>query len=239
MRDSRSQNVIAELAGSDPGAGVIYVGAHHDTQADSVGADDNGTGVAAILALAAALARQPRVRTLRFVSFGAEEQLSVGSALYVRRHREELARRGRCMVNFDTLGSHLGWNYLVCNGADGLADPIVEGLKSRGQYVKVVRELIPYADHFPFVAAGLPAAWLGRDNCTAGRFFHHRPDDDMTKVSCPLVAELAGGVGTALLGLAKAGDLPFGATGNEGGGDDRLAAHAVWNDCFGGWAGFA
>ena len=57
MRDSTSQNVIGELAGSDPSAGVLYVGAHHDTQADSVGADDNGTGVAAVLALAGALAR--------------------------------------------------------------------------------------------------------------------------------------------------------------------------------------
>jgi len=108
-------------------------------------------------------------------------------------------------------------------------------LKARGQHVKVDTTLIPYADHFPFVAAGVPAAWLRRDNCTAGRFFHHRPDDDMTRVSCALVAELAGGVGTVLHALATATDLPFPARIDEA---DRAAVAGVWNDFFGGWEGF-
>jgi aminopeptidase YwaD len=235
MRPSLSQNVIGELSGSDPAAGVIHVGAHHDTQADSPGADDNATGVAAILALARALAGVPRLRTIRFVSFGAEEQLSAGSAVFVRRHRDDLRANGRFMFNFDTLGSHLGWNYLVCNGPDGIAQPFVDALKARGQHVNVSTNLIPYADHFPFVAAGVPAAWLGRDNCTAGRFFHHRPDDDMKMVSCPLVAELAGAVGTALQGLATATDLPFPTRIDEA---DRSAVAKVWRDFFGGWEGF-
>jgi aminopeptidase YwaD len=235
MQPSRSQNVIAELAGADPSAGVIYVGAHHDTQAASVGADDNGTGVGAILALAAALAPLPRRRSIRLVSFGAEEQLSVGSAQFVRRHRDELAARGRFMFNFDSFGSHLGWNTLVCNGPDGIAAPLLAGLEGRGQYAKVSREIIPYADHFPFVAGGVPAAWLGRNNCTAGRFFHHRPDDDMSKVSCPLVAALASGVGAALIDLANADQLPFAPRIEE---RDRDAVAAMWDDLFGGWAGF-
>jgi aminopeptidase YwaD len=235
MRDSRSQNVIGDLPGSDPSAGTIYVGAHHDTQADSVGADDNGTGVAALLALAGALAGAPRRRTVRLVSFGAEEQLSVGSAAYVRRHRDDLAAQGRFMFNLDTLGSHLGWTTLVCNGPEGIVPVFVEALKARGQYVKVTRELIPYADHFPFVAAGVPAAWMGRENCAAGRFFHHRPDDDMTRVSCELVAELAAGVGAALDRLATAEVLPFPSHIDEA---DRPAVAAMWNELFGGWEGF-
>lgn len=236
MQDSRSQNVIGELPGGDPAAGIIYVGAHHDTQADSVGADDNGTGVAAILALARALGGSARRRTIRFVSFGAEEQLSVGSAVYARRHREDLAADGRFMFNFDSFGSHLGWTYLVCNGSRGIAPVFVGALKARGQYVKVTSQLIPYADHFPFVAAGVPAAWLGRDNCAAGRFFHHRPDDDMTRVSCPLVAELTTAVGAALHELATASTLPF-LPGIEE--HDRQPVATMWNDLFGGWTGFA
>ena len=235
MRASTSQNVIGELPGSDPSAGVLYVGAHHDTQADSVGADDNGTGVAAILALAGALAGAPRRRTMRLVSFGAEEQLSVGSAVYVRHHRDELAARARFMFNFDTLGSHLGWTILVCNGPEGIAPVFVDALRAREQYVKVTRELIPYADHFPFVAAGVPAAWMGRENCAAGRFFHHRPDDDMTRVSCELVAELTAGVGAALHRLATAETLPFPSGIDEA---DRPAIATMWNDLFGGWDGF-
>ncbi len=235
MRDSTSQNVVGELPGRDPDAGLIYVGAHHDTQADSVGADDNGTGVAAILELAGALANGPRRRTIRFVSFGAEEQLSVGSAMHVRRHRDELAARARFMFNFDTLGSHLGWTTLACNGPEAIAPVFVDALKARGQYVRLTRELIPYADHFPFVAAGVPAAWMGRENCTAGRFFHHRPDDDLTRVSCELVSELAAGVGEALDRLARAETLPFPPHVDEA---DRPAVDAMWNELFGGWEGF-
>jgi carboxypeptidase Q len=236
MRDSESQNVVGDLPGTDPDAGVIYVGAHHDTQADSAGADDNGTGVAALVSLAGALARTRRRRTIRLVSFGAEEQLSVGSASYVRRHREDLATSGRFMFNFDSFGSVLGWSYLVCSGPDGVPEPFVRHFRAVDEYVGVVRNLIPYADHFPFVAAGLPTAWLGRNNCLAGRFFHHRPDDDLSRVSCELVARMTAAAGLALAELADAEPWPF----STRGGDDapRAAVDAMWNDLFGGWAGF-
>jgi Zn-dependent M28 family amino/carboxypeptidase len=235
MRDSVSQNVVGELAGSDPEAGVIYVGAHHDTQADSVGADDNGTGVAAILALAPALARVPLRRTIRLVSFGAEEQLSVGSAAFVRRHREELAAHGRLMFNFDSFGSHLGWTYLVCNGPADASPLFVRALRDSGHFARVTREIIPYADHFPFAAAGVPTAWMGRDNCTAGRFFHHSPDDDMSRVSFPLVAELTGAVGSALADLATADPWPLHQAPDE---QERSTVAEMWAGLFGGWEGF-
>jgi len=235
MRDSVSQNVVGELPGTDPGAGVIYVSAHHDTQADSPGADDNGTGVAAVLAVAEALAPRPRRRTLRLVSFGCEEQLSVGSATYVRRHRGDVAARGRFIFNFDSVGSVLGWTYLVCNGPDGIAAPFVNRFEGVGEYVRVVHDVIPYADHFPFVAAGVPAAWIGRNNCTAGRFFHHRPDDDLSRVSCDLVARLTTAASLGLLDLANAEVLPFAGTAD---GPWRGEAARMWDELFGGWAGF-
>lgn len=235
MRASVSQNVIGELPGSDADAGVIYVGAHHDTQAASVGADDNGTGVAALLAVAGVLATRPRRRTIRLISFGTEEQLSVGSAVYVRRHRDAVRAAGGFMFNFDSLGSLLGWSYLVCNGPAGIAPFVTRHLEAAGQYVTVETALIPYADHFPFVAAGVPAAWLGRNNCAAGRFFHHRPDDDLTRVSCPLVAELASAVAAALDELATADAWPF-----PGAIDGAMSGPvaAMWRDLFGGWEGF-
>ncbi len=236
MRASVSQNVIGELPGSDPASAVIVVGAHHDTQAASVGADDNGTGVAAVLAVAGLLAARPRRRTIRLISFGAEEQLSVGSAAYVRRHRDELREAGGFMFNFDSLGSLLGWSYLVCNGPAGIAPHFTRHFKAAGQYVTVETDIIPYADHFPFVAAGIPAAYLGRNNCAAGRFFHHRPDDDLTRVSCGLVATLASAVAAGLDELAAADALPFPAAID---GVMSAPVAAMWRDLFGGWEGFA
>jgi Zn-dependent M28 family amino/carboxypeptidase len=64
-------NVIAERRGTSDE--VVVVGAHYDSVDGSPGADDNASGVAALLALARAFAHaQPR-RTLRFVAFANEE----------------------------------------------------------------------------------------------------------------------------------------------------------------------
>jgi aminopeptidase YwaD len=235
MRDSTSQNVVGELTGTDASAGVLYVGAHHDTQADSVGADDNGSGVAALLALASALAPMPRRRTIRLISFGTEEQLSVGSATYVREHREELASLGRFMFNFDAFGSLLGWTFLVCNGPAEMGSYLVRRFAGADLPVQLNPALIPYSDHFPFVAAGVPSAWIGRDNCASGRFFHHRPDDDMTRVSCPLVARVVSATGTAIAKLAAVEHLPFSTEIPAG---MRAGAITMWKELFGGWAGF-
>ncbi len=70
-------NIDAELRGSEE---IIVVGAHYDTVRGSPGADDNGSGVAALLALARHFARAPQKRTLRFVAFANEEAPHFGTA---------------------------------------------------------------------------------------------------------------------------------------------------------------
>jgi acetylornithine deacetylase/succinyl-diaminopimelate desuccinylase-like protein len=74
---------------------VIVVGAHYDTVPGSPGANDNATGVAAVLALARRFAGRPRPRTIRFVAFVNEEPPwfqteAMGSVVYATQAR----RRG-------------------------------------------------------------------------------------------------------------------------------------------------
>lgn len=233
MRASTSANVIGELPGADPVAGVLYVGGHHDTQADSVGADDNGSATAGLIELVRVLAPLPRRRTIRFISFGAEEQLSVGSAAYVRRHREELARDGRVMFNLDSFGSRLGWTTMVANGPRELEAAVSPHFARHDQFLDWSHAIVPYADHFPFVAAGVPGLYLGRQNCTAGRFFHHRPDDDLSRVDCGLMAALLQGTADCLAEWSAGAELPFG---REVPADQLAAVTAYWSDLFGGWA---
>jgi hypothetical protein len=233
MRDGTSQNVIAEFPGTDGGAEVLFVGGHHDTQAASPGADDNGTGTAAVLELARLLGKlAPPRRTVRLVSFGAEEQLSVGSAEYVRRHRAELSRHGRFLLNFDSFGSHLGWLELIANGPAAMADWLLGRYEHHGLYAAVTTKIMPYADHFPFVAAGVPAVSILRSNCTAGRFFHHRPDDDLSRISIGLIARVLDASLEALAELASSQSLPFL---REIPTDQRQAVEHGWDDLFGGW----
>jgi hypothetical protein len=232
MRPSVSQNVVADLPGDGSSEEVLFMGAHHDTQADSVGADDNGTGVAALLEAARLLAPERRRRRIRLVSFGCEEQLSVGSAAYARAHRGELRRTGALMLNLDGLGSHLGWNVLICNGPPELEAWLPAFFRRAGEAVELKTGTLPYADHFPFAAAGVPSATLSRQNCATGRFFHHRPDDDLSRVSLSRVARLAATSAACLRQLASARSLPF---------PRRIPAslkggiRRCWEDLFGGW----
>ncbi|HRJ47688.1 MAG TPA: M28 family peptidase [Opitutaceae bacterium] len=231
-RPAESANVVAELPGSDPTAGVLYLGGHHDTQADSVGADDNGSATAGLIELVRVLAPRPRRRTIRLISFGAEEQLSVGSAAYVRRHREELMRNGRFMFNLDSFGSLLGWN-TVWGSAPRELDALLPAYFARhGQYYRREPGVLPYADHFPFTAAGVPGVTLMRPNCAGGRFFHHRPDDDLSRVDPKLMATLLNAVAALVADLAAAEALPFAPIILE---NERAAIAHCWDDLFGGW----
>jgi hypothetical protein len=80
-------NLDVELPGSSGASEVIVVGAHYDTVPDCPGANDNGTGVAATLALARRFAGTQPKRTLCFALFTNEEPpyfqtSTMGSVVY-------------------------------------------------------------------------------------------------------------------------------------------------------------
>jgi hypothetical protein len=232
MAPSTSQNVVIDLPGSDLADEIVYASAHHDTQAGSPGADDNGSGVVAVMELARLLAARPRRRTVRLISFGAEEQLSVGSAAYVRAHRDEVSRRGRFMYNLDSFGSHLGWLQLYMNGHADVEEALRPYFRARDLYYQLHTAVVPYADHFPFVAAGVAGLFHYRVNCDGGRFFHHRPDDDLTRVSPEVVARDVSAVATFLDAVAGAEALPFTPGIPEA---QQAEVSRCWEDLFGGW----
>ena len=241
--ESESQNVIAELPATHESAAaraegdepVVFVAGHHDTQADSPGADDNATGVAAVLELTRLLAPIPRRRPVRLISFGAEEQLSVGSASYVRRHRAELERRGGYVCNFDSFGSRLGWFDLHACADSDTVGRLKEAIESHGVFSDYTIEAVPYQDAFPFHAAGLPGHWVYRANCTAGRFYHHQRDDDRSKLDLAVLAPMIDAHARLVAEFAGAEIFPV---------SPRLPAELradverYWSDCFGGWDGF-
>ena len=66
-------NVLGTLDGTDPARPWVVVGAHFDTVAGSPGADDNASGVAAMLEVARALGRERLPATVEFVGFNLEE----------------------------------------------------------------------------------------------------------------------------------------------------------------------
>jgi Peptidase family M28 len=77
-----TSNIIAEIPGTTRPWEVVLVGAHYD--AFYSGADDNSTGVAAVLEIARVLSQYRFERTVRFVGFDLEELGLIGSSRYVQ-----------------------------------------------------------------------------------------------------------------------------------------------------------
>jgi hypothetical protein len=102
------KNVIATIPGSDFTGEEIVLGAHTDattsTPAVAPGADDNASGVAAILEIARVMksAGYRPAKTFRFVGFGAEEVGLVGSAEYSAKAKLD-GTRIIAMINFDMI----------------------------------------------------------------------------------------------------------------------------------------
>src|SRR3954465_15041245 len=106
------QTVARNIVGEIPGAGgndqVVIIGAHYDSVEGTPGANDNASGVAALLALARHFAKSQHQRTLRFVAFANEEPPffqteQMGSLVYARgcaaRHENVVA-----MLSLETMG---------------------------------------------------------------------------------------------------------------------------------------
>lgn len=106
VRGQKVWNIEAVLPGRTPD--VVLIGAHYDSVLGAPGANDNGSGVAALLALARRTAGQPNEHSLRFVAFVNEEPGyfqtgEMGSMVYARRCRAR-GNRIRAMISLETIG---------------------------------------------------------------------------------------------------------------------------------------
>ncbi len=210
LKQAKSQNVVAEIPGRRPNLPVVLLGAHHDTQCHNIGADDNASGVVALLELAALLHQTRPLRTIRFVSFGAEEQLSVGSACYVRAHRPDLASVG-VVLNLDSVSSFLGHHWAVRAGTAQFGDWLVRTLRRFGLETVPKAAPMPFADHFPFSVFGVPAVTLYRPNMDSGmRWQHHSMHDRLENVSVLEMTRVVQALAAVTRMLARQARWPFG-----------------------------
>ncbi|HET8646621.1 MAG TPA: M28 family peptidase [Vicinamibacteria bacterium] len=102
------RNLELERPGSDRAAEVVVVGAHYDTVQGCPGADDNGSGVAALLEIARGLRGRAHRRTVRLVAFVNEEPPffqgeEMGSLRYARRCRQR-GEAVAAMLSLETIG---------------------------------------------------------------------------------------------------------------------------------------
>lgn len=106
--EKKFSNLEVEIKGSQNPDEIVIVGAHYDSVVGSPGANDNGTGTAAVLALAKVFAGKEVKRTLRFVEFTNEEPPffwteNMGSLVYAKGCKER-QENVVAMLSLETMG---------------------------------------------------------------------------------------------------------------------------------------
>lgn len=158
-------NVVAELPGTTRADEIYIVGAHYDSYAfnpPAPGADDNASGVAAVLTIAGVLAPWPSEATIRFIAFDREEWGLYGSRAYAEAHVHENLR---AMINLDAISYHpsTGWPWAGVYGRPAskpLKDSVAQGVSYYGNLMILDGGRRDNSDHYWFEQLGFQAAWL-------------------------------------------------------------------------------
>jgi len=203
-RRGEEANVVGVIRGSEPAArdSAIVVGAHFDhvgvgrpVDGDSIynGADDDASGVVAMLEIARALKALPAPRrTIVFAAFTGEEMGGIGSRWYLAHPVIPLERTvAQLQIEMigrpDSLAGGEGKAWLTGFERSTLG----EALAARG--IPLVADPRPdqnffrRSDNFAFARAGIPAHTLSSFNLHTD---YHRPSDEVAKVDVEHMASV-------------------------------------------------
>lgn len=215
------KNVIGILPGEGPLANqAIVIGAHYDHlgRGDSNslapgsgeihnGADDNASGVAAMLEIARQLATREKKlpRTVVFIAFTGEERGLLGSAQYVRDPVVPLDDT-IAMLNLDMVGRLRDDKLVVYGvGTAGQWESLLNGLNEKYAF-KLTRhpEGFGPSDQSSFYAKKIPVLHF----FTGTHADYHKPSDDADKINVEGMRRIADMVAEAAVQLAEADGRP-------------------------------
>ncbi|MBL8825658.1 MAG: M20/M25/M40 family metallo-hydrolase [Planctomycetaceae bacterium] len=219
--EAQVKNVVGVLEGSGPKADeTVVVGAHYDhlgyggegsfvPNAKEIhnGADDNGSGSAALLEVAALMAQQQGKLSRRvvFIAFTGEERGLIGSARYCKEPLYPLDKTV-AMVNMDMVG-RLTDNKLIIQGVDTAKefDVIIDGLNKRFDF-KLTKQPGGFgpSDHSSFYSQKVPVMHF----FTGTHKEYHRPSDDVELINVDGMKRIAEMVAETTLAIAQADARP-------------------------------
>ncbi len=177
-------NVIGVLPGANPAfdGQTVIVSAHYDHLGPNhPGADDNASGVAALLELARTIASQGRPpRTLVFAAFSGEESGLLGSRWYAA-HPTPVALTGiRANVNLDTVGRlGAGPVRIIGTGTATEWSPMFRGVGfSTGIAIQSIEGAAVSSDQQAFIERGIPGVQV----FSGANLDYHKSTDTADKI---------------------------------------------------------
>lgn len=188
---------------------IVYVTAHYDSVRKSPGANDNASGVAAILEIANVIKDLDIDKEIRFIAFGSEEIGLIGSGAYVEGlSQEELSKSVACF-NLDMVATAYDKaTDLAVYTADGEENIVTDAVRKSGEELKELstKEInyegefdsktksgdpmpVDASDHAQFTFAGIPAAlFINIDPSVEDLYgqlepYYHTPSDNRDNFS--------------------------------------------------------
>lgn len=209
------RNVVATLPGKGPNKNRIYLmTGHYDSISSKTpgwdggwrrmaapGASDNASGIAEMLETARILSQQDFDFTIRFIAFSGEELFLFGSKHYaqlVRERGDDIAG----VLNFDLLGHDPDGNLDIHVLGDEQSQWLVNAFGAAAERYRLPIDLrlkndpsFIFSDHSPFWDIGIPAVMVAEESSLdapdESTEYIHSQEDDLTKISIPLLGELA------------------------------------------------
>lgn len=168
-----SQNIIAVKQGDLPTE--IIIGAHYDSGDESLGADDNASGVGVMLETAELIANMQIPHTVRFIAFGSEENNLDGSTYYAERMQGSDVANTLAMVNLDSLAAG-DFTYIYSDEGKNafLRDWVLEWAGKNYIPLQTIRNVDLtddgdyVADYGAFKDRGIPYIYFEATNWTVG-----------------------------------------------------------------------
>eukprot|EP00002_Diphylleia_rotans_P013500 TRINITY_DN263_c0_g1_i1.p1 TRINITY_DN263_c0_g1~~TRINITY_DN263_c0_g1_i1.p1 ORF type:complete len:435 (+),score=83.20 TRINITY_DN263_c0_g1_i1:50-1354(+) len=201
-----TSNVIAVKRGSRYPDEIVVIGAHFDSTSENTaksapGAEDNGSGTSAVLAIAKAFASSNSERTIHFIAFSGEEQGLLGSAYYVSKADKTKVLNALTMDMVSYWKSRRG---ILIEGTRQFASLMSVVETNVKAYTRLTVDLSYSSfgsDHVSFQRAGIPAI-LGIDLDWGSYPDYHRTTDTYDKLDTTLGHEISKSMMGALVDLA-------------------------------------
>ena len=176
-------NVIAKIRGARHDSCYVFT-AHYDHLGNLgrhvfyPGANDNASGTAALVTLAAYYAKHRPAFDMYFISFSGEDANLRGSNYYVE-HPVVPLDQIKYLFNIDMIGDNNPVQY--CEASDeGLAGfELIERINGKKQYFKSLNrgKLAANSDHYPFAVRNVPCIFLENENGDAFPDYHTTRDN--------------------------------------------------------------